>query len=182
MPLWECVTHVVNATHGTIIACVHDNENRPYDFIIEPGKYKKCKTKKGIITVSAFKESEGEKKTVRAFFSAHTSVIVREIGSNRIEIVPAKIRTIWTATEDGSEERTLFDSTVETIKVLVRPIKPFIEHTYRWAIVYIFFKLVFGSWEETIQKFIETTLAQCTLGMYKEFSKKFIEIKKKRSN
>jgi hypothetical protein len=100
MPIWDCETHVANATSETIIVRVQDNENRPSDFTIEPGKYKKCKTKKGRVTLSAFRESKGEKEKVHASYSAHTSAIVKETSNNKIEIVPAKMGTIWTPTDD----------------------------------------------------------------------------------
>ncbi|CAF1008963.1 unnamed protein product [Brachionus calyciflorus] len=122
MPIWECETHIANSTKQTIIACLEDSEKRPTDFVIEPGEYEKCKTKKGRITVSAYRERIGTKEKISATFSAHTSVIVQETKSDRIKIVPAKMGTIWTPTEDGTEERTYLDSAVETINA-VNPLR-----------------------------------------------------------
>lgn len=126
MPFWECETHVVNATSDTIKVCVYDNENRPTDFTIKPGDFKKCKTKKGRVTVSAFRVSEGETEKVHATYSGHTSVIVRTQENNKIiEIVASKMGDIWIPTHDGTEQRTYLDSAIETF-IAIDPLSKWI--------------------------------------------------------
>ena len=121
MPLWDYVTHVFNDTNEVIKACVEDDNGKPTDFEIDRGQYRKCRTTGGKITVSAYRKSKGEAEKVRGSYYAHTSVIVRNRGDG-IEIWPAKMGTIKTPTEDGTEERTIFDSAVETLKTVL-PLK-----------------------------------------------------------
>jgi hypothetical protein len=66
--------------------------------------------------VSAYRESKGKEEKVEGSYFAHTSVIVRDDKDGEIELCPAKMGTIKTPTEDGTEERTTYDRAKDTVK------------------------------------------------------------------